>query len=511
MKIRIVFLMSVVLMLALAVPAAAQEPKYGGTLVVGIGADIAKWDVHNCSGMIGLGIQRLVTETLTDHHWETGELLPLLAKSWEANEDATTWTIYLQEGVKFHDGTPFNAAAVKYNLDRLLKIGLARGTYDMIKGIEAADEYTVVITTTPFAPFMHLFTYAPSGMISPTQAEALGWDNYYQHPIGTGPYKFVEHIRGVHSRLVANDDYWGGRPYIDEIIAKPITETASRVAALQAGDIQVAIDVPPIDVGMLQADPGIQILRSEPARTCYVGVNNMWGPLKDKRVRQALNYAVDKDAINESLFLGEAQISTAPFTPLAFGYFEQPVYEYNPAKAKSLLAAAGYAGGFEVTITDSPGRFLMSTEVVEAVASYLEAVGLTVRIEQLEWAKYGTERRKPVGENQLQLFFIAWGCVTLDADHGLKVFRPDQWPPTSDSPLFYTSEGVMDLFDQARSTAVDEERLTAYEQLTALLWDDAPVIWLYIQPNTHAARVEVHGVQVRSDETIWLDGAWIGQ
>lgn len=494
-----------------ALSSSGQGPRPGGTLIIGMGTDIAKWDIHNCSGMQNLGIQRLVTELLTDHHWETGELLPWLAESWEASPDATTWTIHLKPGVQFHDGTPFNAAAVKYNLERLLKIGLARGSFDMIQSIEVADENTVVIHTTPFAPFMHLLTYAPAGMISPTQADKLGWDNYYQQPIGTGPYKFVEHVRGDHSLLVANENYWRGRPYIDKIIAKPIPEAGARVAALEAGDIHVALSVPPVEVPRLEANPAIEIMRAKPARTMYVGINNQWGPFKDKRVRQALNYAVDKDAIKENIFLGEALVSTAPYTPLAFGYSRQEPYEYNPAKAKQLLAEAGYPDGFEVTLTYGPGRFSMDTEVVEAVASYLQDIGLKVKIEPLEWAAYGKERQKPVEENRLQLYFIGWGCVTLDADHCLKVFRPDQWPPVSDSPLFYSNDRMMELFLAARNTTDEAKRLEYYNEINKILWEDAPVIWLYVEPNIHAKRKGAHEVYVRSDETIWLHDAWLEQ
>jgi len=497
--------------LAATVTGFGQEPQYGGKLIIGMGTDIARWDIHNCSGMQNLGIQRLVTELLTDHHWETGELLPWLAKSWEVSPDATTWTLHLEEGVMFHDTTPFNAEAVKYNLERLLEIGLARGSFDMIESIEAVDEYTVVIHTAPFAPFMHLLTYAPSGMVSPTQVEKLGSDNYYQHPVGTGPYVFVEHIRGDRSRLVANEDYWRGRPYLDEVIAKPIPETAARAAALEAGDIHVALSLPPIYVPMLEANPDTEILRAVPARTCYVGMNNQWGPFKDKRVRQAMNYAIDKHAINESIFLGEAVISTAPMTTLAFGSFPQAIFEYDPAKAKALLAEAGYPDGFEVTLTYSPGRYLMTTEVSEAVASYLMDVGLDVNLKAVEWAAYGKDRRKGVEENPLQLYFLAWGCVTLDADHGFKLYRPDLWPPKSTSPIFYSNDCMLELFNAARAVTDNEDRLMYYEVINKMVWDDAPVIWLYIQPNTHAKREEAHGVYVRSDETIWLREAWLEQ
>jgi ABC-type transport system substrate-binding protein len=196
---------------------------------------------------------------------------------------------------------------------------------------------------------------------------------------------------------------------------------------------------------------------------------------------------------------------------LAFGYFEQPIYEYDPPKAKALLTEADLPDGFEVTLTYSPGRYLMTTEVCEAVASYLTDIGLTVNLEAVEWAAYGKDRKKGVEENPLQLYFLAWGCVTLDADHGLKIFRPDLWPPKSTSPNFYSNDRMLELFTAARGVANNEDRLTYYEEVMEMVWDDAPVLWLYIQPNTHAKRNEARGVYVRSDETIWLREAWLEQ
>lgn len=490
-------------------PALGQAPKFGGTLSVGIGVDTPRWDIHRVTGMQGLGIQRLVTENLTDLHWETGELLPNLAESWEASKDATSWTVRLRKGVQFHDGTPFDAEAVKFNLERVLDVGVAKGSFDMIQRIEVKDPHTVVFQTTPFAPLMRLFAYAPSGIASPTQIKNLGSDNYFRKPTGTGPYTFVEHIRGDRSVIMANGRYWGGRPYVNRVIMRVVPDIGARIAALEAGDLDVAYDVPPTETRRLEANPAIRIVRGRTARTVYVGINTQYGPLREKRVRQALNHAVDKEAILKGIYLGEGRVSDAPFTNIAFGHAPMPPYKYDTAKAKQLLAEAGYPDGFDVTLTYAPGRYLMDTQLVEAVAAYLRAVGIRARIQAVEWATYGRMRTVRPEESRIQLFLLAFGNAPLDADHGLKPLRPDQVPPEGDSPTFYDNPRFMPLFTQARSTTDAARRQRLYRQLISMVWDDAPWIFLIVQPNTHAVRKRASGVYIRSDETIWLDKAWI--
>lgn len=498
-----------VLALLVAAPAAGQVLQYGGTLVVGMGVDTPRWDIHRATGMQGLGVQRLVTENLTDLHWETGELLPNLAESWEASRDATTWTIRLRRGVQFHDGTPFDAEAVKFNLERVLDVGVAKGSFDMIERIEVKDAHTVMLYTTPFAPLMRLFAYAPSGIASPTQIKKLGSDSYFRQPIGTGPYTFVEHARGERSVLMANGRYWGGRPYINRVIMRVVPDIGARVAALEAGDLDVAYDVPPTETRRLEANPGIRIVRGRTARTVYVGINTQYGPLREKRVRQALNYAVDKEAILKGIYLGEGRVSDAPFTNIAFGHAAMPVYRHDPARAKALLTEAGYPDGFEITLTYAPGRYSMDTQLVEAVAAYLRAVGVRVKIQAVEWATFGRMRTAPLEESKIQLYLLAFGNAPLDADHGLKPLRPDQFPPESDNPTFYDNPRFMPLHMQARSTTDTAKRQRLYKELIRMVWDDAPWIFLIVQPNIHAARKRAQGVYIRSDETIWLHKAWI--
>jgi peptide/nickel transport system substrate-binding protein len=492
---------------------APSGAKYGGTLVISLGTDVPIFDPQKSTGMQNLGIIRLVCETLTDFDPRTGKLFPRLAESWESSSDATKHTIHLRKNIKFHDGTPFNATAVKVTImDRLLNPEAkspARGSFSMIQSIDIIDEYTVVVNTTPYAPIMALFNYAPSEIISPTQWYKLG-DNFYKEPIGTGPYKFVEHIKGDHITLVANEEYWGGRPYIDTIIMKPIPEAAARVMALETGVAQVITNVPPDDYFRLKDDPRFYALPTIPQRSMHVSLNTQWGPLKDKRVRQALNYAIDKKAIIDSIFKGTAHIMDCPcVAPAAFGYTPIGIYEYNPEKAKALLAEAGYPDGFEVELIYGSGRFLMDTQVVEAIQAYLADVGVKVKITALEWAAFQAAEAEPIETSKVQMAFVGFGLPTLDADQAFHDLRSDCWPPLGLEPTFYSNATFDTLHEQGRSIVDPAKRLEIYKQIAQIIFEDAPWIFLYYEPPLHLARVEVQGVFIRHDETIWLDGAWI--
>ncbi|MEW6048717.1 MAG: ABC transporter substrate-binding protein, partial [Bacillota bacterium] len=364
-----------------AAPSSAG-PKYGGRLKVAMGTSIPIFDSAYASGMANLGIIDLVSETLTKINSDTGEVMPYLAESWTA--EGNVWTIKLRKGVKFTDGTPFDAAAVKFNIERMLDPAtkaLTRSTWTMIKSVDVVDPHTVRITThEPFGPLMAQLSYAPMGMNSPTQVQKLGNENYHTAPVGTGPFKYVEHIKGDHTLLSRNDEYWGGKPYLDEVYVKPIPEAGARVMALESGEVDVVFNVPPRDVPRLEQNPKIRVIQPPAQRTMHVGINVTRGPLKDKRVRQALNYAVDKQAIVDNIFLGKTYVSDAPVAKNVFGYHSTRVYNYDPEKAKALLKEAGYPNGFSVTLTYSPGRFLMTEEVVQAIQNDLAKVGVKVTL-----------------------------------------------------------------------------------------------------------------------------------
>lgn len=490
-----------------------KPPEYQKTLVISLGTDIPVFDPQKATGMQNLGIIRLVCETLTDFDPDTGELKPCLATSWEANAEATKWTIHLRKGVKFHDGTPFTAEAVKISvMDRLIDPAAkspARGSFTMIQSMNIVDDNTLVVNTTPYPPLMNLFNYAPSEIISPTQWKKLG-DDYYKQPIGTGPYKFVEHIKGTQVKLVANPEYWGTKPLVEEIVMKPIPEASARVMALESGASHIITNVPPADYFRLKDNPKFYAMPALSQRSMHVSINTKRGPLKDVRVRQALNYAVDKKTIIDRIFKGTAIMMDCPgIPPASFGYTKIGVYEYNPAKAKELLAAAGYPNGFEVELAYGVGRFLMDTEVVEAIQSYLAAVGVKAKIAPSEWAAFRARESEPVDKCTVELAFVGFGLPNLDADQALHDFHSEAWPPLGLEPTFYSNPKFDQLFDLGRSTTDVTKRKNAYREATQILFDEAPWIFLFYEPQLHLARSEVKNAKMRHDETIWLFGVYV--
>jgi peptide/nickel transport system substrate-binding protein len=490
-------------------PTATQakvQPKRGGTLIISLGTDIPIFDSAKATGIPNLGIILLVSETLTRIAPEGGAVLPNLAESWKQSEDGSYWTLNLRKGVKFHDGTPFNAEAVKFNVERLFDPATkaaAAGAFSMIKKVEVVDEYTVkMITGDPFAPLMATLAYAPMGINSPTQVKKLGNDNYYTAPMGTGPFKFVYHKKGEEARLEANKDYWGGAPYLDAVVMKPIPETAARVMALESGQVHAIYHVPPRDAERLKTDKRFEVLTPNQQRAILVGFNVTKKPLDDPKVRQALNYAVDKKAINDRIFLGIPKIADSPVPQTVWGYVKTKDYTYDPEKAKQLLKDAGYPNGFEVTLHASPGRYLMDAEVIEAVQSYLQKVNVKVNIITLEWAAYQTAQRKKVEESQIQMFFIGWGVPTLDADIIIKNYLKEGWGELGLNTMYYTNPEVEKLVLAQRTAKDDKSRLDALKKAQEIIMEDAPQIFLYTEPQIHAKSTKVQNLIISVTEMV---------
>ncbi|MDH4136825.1 MAG: ABC transporter substrate-binding protein [Anaerolineae bacterium] len=510
----------------LFIPSAGEAEEYitlaqarrGGTLVISLGTDVPIFDSVYASGIPNLGIIHLVSQGLTRIHPEGGEpkVLPVLATSWTASPDGKTWTFKLRQGVKFHDGTPFNAEAVKFNIERMLDPetkALARSAFAMIQSVEVVDEYTVNITTEgPFAALPAQLAYSPMAMNSPTQVQKLGNKDYHTAPMGTGPFKFVHHIKGQEVLVEANKEYWGGAPYLDAVAMRPIPETASRVLALEAGESHVVYHVPPRDAQRFRDNPdlGIDVLTPPQQRIIFMGMNVQWGPFQDNRVRQALNYAVDKQAIIDNIFLGLTQPMDSPLPPTALCYSPTKYYEYNPDKAKELLAEAGYPDGFEVTLHFGSGRYLLDTEVVEAVQAYLADVGVKVKVIPLEWAAYGAMIRKPLEETEIQMFLIGWGLPTLDPDLGIQTYSKDAWAPGLNT-MFYSNPELDGLIAEQRATLDPAKRCEVVKSAQEIIMEDAPQIYLYYEPQIHAKRTEVKDFIISVTERVdqvhetWLE------
>lgn len=436
---------------------------------------------------------------------ENLQIVPALAERWEFSPDGLTLTFYLRKGVRFHDGTPFNAEAVVFNINRLLdpQTRVPLRTYiSFVQSVTALDEYTVELKLKyPHAPALARLTAPVNSMVSPAAVEKYGPD-FGTQPVGTGPFKFVKWDRDDYILLERNEDYWDEGPYVDELMIRVVPEDGARVLALESGEADVIVRVPPMDVPRLQGE-GYKIVVAPSTRVIYIGINNQYKMLTDSRVRQALNYAINKEAIVQILLQGYGRVLDSPLTPEYFAYTATGPYPYDPEKAKQLLAEAGYPKGFKVTLFTPHGRYLMDYRIAQAIQGYLAKVGVAVEVREMEWATYIATLLKPLEETPLQLYLLGWGPWILDPDQMLyPLFHSSQWPPNGFASSFYRNDRVDELLQIGTSSVVPETRRAAYEEAQKLIWNDAPWIFLHQEQQIVAMNPDVKGVIVLPIEVL---------
>jgi peptide/nickel transport system substrate-binding protein len=488
------------------------KPERLPKLIIAQGTDASTMDAHHSIDSPTDSILSHMVETLVELT-PKGEIVPKLAEKWEVSADATEFTLRLKRGIKFHDGQPFNAEAVKINFDRRLdpkaatKFGFLVA---QIASVTVVDEYKVKFKTkVPFAPMLSYLTHTANGIQSPA-ALKKSWDNPVTMPIGSGPFIFKEWVPGTKVVMVQNNNYWGKKPALSEVTFRVIPDDASRLVALETGEVHAAVRIPPFDIPRLQTNPKITILRTPSMRTMFVGFNCLKEPFTDKRVRQALNYAVNKETILKDLLAGVGRVSDAPISPGIFGYAPIKTYEYNIEKAKAMLAEAGFPEGFETTLHPAVGRYYMDASVATAVVVDLLKVGVKAEIKSMEWGIYlpFILSEKEVAEHNL--YILGWQTVTGDADFGLfSLFHSGEWPKKGMAASFYKNEKVDQLLELARGSTNPKERMRLYKEAMTLIVDDAPWIFLYSEVQVTGVRANVKGMIVHPKEGVISKEAWI--
>ena len=361
------FLAAVALsVLALTTPAAAGKD----TLVIGMPTDVPIFDTHKATGLHNGSILNQVSEPLVLLTTK-GEALPWLVESWEQSKDGKTWTLKIRKGMKFTDGTPVNAEAVRFSLERFRKHSIGKATLAIVDTIAVADDSTLRISTkAPYAPMINTLGYHWIVVYSKAQIEKTGDDNVHTAPVGSGPFKLVHHKRGQEVRLEANEQYWAGKPRLKAVISRPYPDASARMLALESGDVDLIFQVLPQEAARLAKNPNLVVYTPPSARVIWIYLNTQREPFKDKRVRQALYYAIDREAIVKSLFAGTAKRLHSPGPAGSYGYSEAyDRYTYDPEKAKRLLREAGQPN-LTFSIHHTPGRYLLSAQVIEAIQGY---------------------------------------------------------------------------------------------------------------------------------------------
>jgi peptide/nickel transport system substrate-binding protein len=436
---------------------------------------------------------------------ENMELIPVLAESWEQIEP-TTLQLNLRQGVMFTNGEELTSEAVKFSYEKVLDEGhgaLWRGMIASISEIETPDDYTVLLhTPEPNRALLRNLTLV--GIMTEDIFDEIGGD-WATNAIGTGPYKFVEFRPAERLILERNDDYWGDLAATRRLDIRVITETGTRVSALQTGEVLVVNNVPPDQVDRIEQDPDLEIMSTPTARIVYLGIRVDREPFDDVRVRQAINYAVNAEEIVEGLFLGLTDAADGPLAPMVYGAKNDfGVWPYDPDRARELLEEAGVSQGQRIVLGTPDGRYIQDRQVSEAVAGYLAEVGFDVDFRAAEFGEFQNEVLRGA-ESDYDLHLLAWGVINMEPDYQLRAHFHSEWTSTRTG---YGNPEVDELLDNAAASVDDDDQALEYlHAAQEIIWEECPWIWLYYQPEIHGVNTRVSGYTPRPDEYILFQWA----
>ncbi|HEX5165576.1 MAG TPA: ABC transporter substrate-binding protein [Thermomicrobiales bacterium] len=415
------------------------------------------------------------------------EFIPGLAESWE-RVDNTTWRFNLRSDVTFQNGKPFVAEDVKLSFEEGAnhpETGVYRYR-SFLQEVKVIDDTTIdVITSIPYSPLLTKIVNMEV-MNAETYTE-VGVEGLSEQPVGTGPFRFMEWKQGERVVVEAYEDYWGGRPKLGTVVFVPIAENATRTAALESGTVQIAAEVP-AEYAKTPRE-GVEIATVDGTRLFFVGLNVEFEPLSDPKARQAMNYGVNVPEIVEALLDGKAEVLHQPAFKKMFGYSDKiEGYHYDPDQAKQLLAEAGLEDGFSATLDVAP----TFKEIAEAIAGQLSAINVSIEVNVMD-PQALTEK---YNSGASEMYFSSWGVSELDPDnpysnHFLST-RPQVY-------THYSRPDVDDLITRAAGEVDDTERLRLYEEVTQIIVDDAPWIFLYTPAEIYGVRTSVSNWNPRSD------------
>lgn len=455
-----------------------------------------------------MSVNRVVYERLVRYKGDTTEIEPELATSWDISTDGKEYTFHLREGVKFHDGTDFNAEAVKFSFERMLSINQGPAwMFTSIDKIEAVDEHTVkFILKEPFSAFLPVLANIwGTGIISPKAVTDNTVDNdsaktYMQdHMVGTGPYKLVEWVHGDHITLERNMDYWGGWPEkegkpIDRVVIKFITEPATQRLQLEKGDLDIAMNISVDDLEAVSKESGIVLVDKPSLMGTYIRFNMTKEPLNNIKVREAIRYALDYDSMINKILLGHAIQMQGPAAIGLPGHNDNlPVFKQDMAKAKQLMAESGVTTPLTLEYVYETGQEDRRM-VGELLQSNLAEIGITLEIHSLPWESIWGRVSAEDKSQTPDLTANGWWPDYADVqDYLYPMYHSSQWPPTSLNIGFYGNTDVDKLLDQALTETDEAARNAEYEQAQELIVNDVASLDLYQKTMTIMMRDWVKG------------------
>jgi peptide/nickel transport system substrate-binding protein len=443
-----------------------------GTLYVALDAEPPELDPNLSSAYVDRQVMASLYDKLVDLD-QDGEIVPMLAKSYDVSEDGTVYTFKLREGITFHDGTEFNADAVKFNLDRYQEEDSVRSTeVEPIESVEVVDPMTVRVTLSePFAPFLAVLTDRAGIMASPKAIKESG-GRISKNPVGTGPFEFVERIRGDHITVKKNPDYWReGLPKLDKIIYRGIEDENVQYQNLQSGELDLIDSIPLVEVKDLQ-ESGDYRVSIEPG----LGYNGIWlnvtrPPFDNEKLRQAVDRLVNREAVAKAALRNVGGTpANSPFSKQSWAYGESD--EYPPRsveEAKQLLKEAGKPNGFSFTFKVDPSP--LSQQIGQIIQSNLKPAGIKVELEQVE---FGTLLEQNTS-GDFEAMLLGWSG-RIDPDLNIYDFTVTDGDFNASG---YSNPEVDKLLGKARTTSDRVQRKKLYDQVMEILHEEVPYVYLF--------------------------------
>ncbi|MCC6945529.1 MAG: hypothetical protein IT335_13180 [Thermomicrobiales bacterium] len=479
--------------------AAPNVVQSSSELVVGLSSDAVAIDTRQSQNTTGVSQILHVLEPLVSLNTSTGAIESALAESWEPTENG--WRLHIRQGVTFHDGQPLTAEDVKYTLDSIIDPAnvewvqpTIRGKLGRLAGVEVEDEYTVALDLGGQSRAF-LANLLAVGII-PASAASQGAD-FAREPVGTGPYRYAEFTSGEQFVVERNGDYWGDAPVSDRIVFRILAENATRVAALESGEVVMIDNLPPDQMDRIGGIDGLSVLTETTSRFMHVQMINDRPPFDDIRVRQAVNHAIDKEAIHQALIGGLGAVQTAPWPANMLGHNDELTpFPYDPDLARQLLNEAGVS---DITISfgGPVGRYLNDRQVAEAILTQLQDVGIKAEPDLREFGSFFEN----VFDRQYDAFLLGYAYGGLDPESGREFWS------SGSSLANYSNPEVDQLFDAGDSTTDLDEAAGIYRELSGIIWNDVPYAWLYFQPTIVGVSDRLQGWAPQPDEFIKLAGA----
>ncbi len=499
MSLKKLFVIVLVLLMAATVLAgcSSAKPKMAKEITIASGADPISLDPRKTWVGPGYSMNAHIFEPLVFREEKDGKisLVPVLAEKIE-NTDPLTWKFTLRKNVKFHNGKPFNAAAVKYTIESIQDPNFNTPLKIWVSDIDkvTTDGDSVVIIKTKYPAAGLLSSLAQVSIVEPSAAQTMGND-FNTAPVGTGPYKIVKYT--PNSQLVVErfKDYWGKPGTYDRITFKIMPENAVRLAALQNGEVQLAEAIPPDKIATVKKDPNLDIASSKTFRVAFLNIDeskkNKW--LNNIKFRQAVSLAIDRKTLVDSILGGTTIVASSVSPPGTVGFnTDLKPYEFNLDKAKSLLKDIGY-DGTPIKLGGPSGRYNMDKQIMEALAGMLKAAGINVDLEVLEWSSFYPKTRT----HAYDIWYIGQTDFTMNPN---KHWEGKYDSKTSD--IGYSNAEVDKLMTSAAGELDQNKRADMYKRVQEILYTEMPTVPLYYEPQIIGIRKGLEGFQPRMDEYV---------